>query len=403
MAENWKNCFEEELICPICLHVFVEPVQLPCKHNFCRGCIGEAWAKESGLVRCPECNQAYNQKPNLEKNLKLTNIVEKFNSLNLEKPPSVLHCVFCRRGPPLPAQKICLRCEAPCCQSHVQTHLQQPSTARGHLLVEADDVRAWSCPQHNAYRLYHCEAEQVAVCQFCCYYSGAHQGHSVCDVEIRRNEIRVSQTFLETWGCPAQLGCRASWLPSSLPCLLPEGLCLCRAETNPPWCSSSSTWSPCGRHVRWPLQPNSDGVSGCWGAPWGWRSVLWVLRSCLAMELAAPWAWAVQGRVEGLGWGGLEGLFPQFLLGCAAVWGRQGSHLCPRSGCPEIRLAGGTKQLQTWTPFIVRPMNVKLLALPTPSRRGRWPPSPSPLRWESFMSETHGSSLAGIRAWGFAK
>ncbi|KFP50914.1 putative E3 ubiquitin-protein ligase TRIM8 [Cathartes aura] len=128
MAENWKNCFEEELICPICLHVFVEPVQLPCKHNFCRGCIGEAWAKESGLVRCPECNQAYNQKPNLEKNLKLTNIVEKFNSLNLEKPPSVLHCVFCRRGPPLPA--------------------------------------------------------------FGCYYSGAHQGHSVCDVEIRRNEIR---------------------------------------------------------------------------------------------------------------------------------------------------------------------------------------------------------------------
>ncbi|MEJ1276297.1 tripartite motif-containing 8 [Cricetulus griseus] len=178
MAENWKNCFEEELICPICLHVFVEPVQLPCKHNFCRGCIGEAWAKDSGLVRCPECNQAYNQKPGLEKNLKLTNIVEKFNALHVEKPPTALHCVFCRRGPPLPAQKVCLRCEAPCCQSHVQTHLQQPSTARGHLLVEADDVRAWSCPQHNAYRLYHCEAEQVAVCQYCCYYSGAHQGHS---------------------------------------------------------------------------------------------------------------------------------------------------------------------------------------------------------------------------------
>ncbi|EHH19336.1 hypothetical protein EGK_20020 [Macaca mulatta] len=173
MAENWKNCFEEELICPICLHVFVEPVQLPCKHNFCRGCIGEAWAKDSGLVRCPECNQAYNQKPGLEKNLKLTNIVEKFNALHVEKPPAALHCVFCRRGPPLPAQKVCLRCEAPCCQSHVQTHLQQPSTARGHLLVEADDVRAWSCP-----RLYHCEAEQVAVCQYCCYYSGAHQGHS---------------------------------------------------------------------------------------------------------------------------------------------------------------------------------------------------------------------------------
>lgn len=338
MAENWKNCFEEELICPICLHVFVEPVQLPCKHNFCRGCIGEAWAKESGLVRCPECNQAYNQKPNLEKNLKLTNIVEKFNSLNLEKPPSVLHCVFCRRGPPLPAQKICLRCEAPCCQSHVQTHLQQPSTARGHLLVEADDVRAWSCPQHNAYRLYHCEAEQVAVCQFCCYYSGAHQGHSVCDVEIRRNEIRVSQTFLETRGCPAQVGCRTPRPPSSLPCLLAKGLCLCRAKTNPPWCSSSSTWSPCGRHVRWRLQPNSDGVCGCWGAPQGKGSVLWVLWSCLATGLAAPWVWAARGRVESLGWGRFGGAVSPVPAGMCSRFGDGGAAACvqgrvaPKSG-----------------------------------------------------------------------
>uniref|UniRef100_A0A493SSU0 RING-type domain-containing protein n=1 Tax=Anas platyrhynchos platyrhynchos TaxID=8840 RepID=A0A493SSU0_ANAPP len=37
-----KSNPEQELICPICLHVFVEPVQLPCKHNFCRGCIGES-------------------------------------------------------------------------------------------------------------------------------------------------------------------------------------------------------------------------------------------------------------------------------------------------------------------------------------------------------------------------
>ncbi|KAG2463377.1 E3 ubiquitin-protein ligase TRIM8-like [Erpetoichthys calabaricus] len=191
MAENWKNCFEEELICPICLHVFVEPIQLPCKHNFCRGCISEAWSKDTGLVRCPECNHAYNQKPVLEKNLKLTNIVEKFNALNVDKSPTVLHCIFCRRGPPLPAQKVCLRCNAPCCQSHVQTHLQQPSSNPGHFLVEAEDVRAWSCPQHDAYRLYHCETEQVAVCQYCCLSRcGANHNHSVCDVESRRNDMR---------------------------------------------------------------------------------------------------------------------------------------------------------------------------------------------------------------------
>ncbi|XP_076855576.1 E3 ubiquitin-protein ligase TRIM8b [Brachyhypopomus gauderio] len=196
MADNWKNCLEEELICPICLHVFSEPVQLPCKHNFCRVCINEAWAKDTGMVRCPECNNAYSQKPTLEKNHKLSNIVEKFNALNVEKTPAVLQCILCRRGPPLPAQKICLRCNAPCCQSHIQTHLQQPSSNAGHLLVDAGDARAWSCPQHDEYRLYHCETEHVAVCQYCCFSRCAvNHGHAVCDVEVRRSDIR--QTLMK--------------------------------------------------------------------------------------------------------------------------------------------------------------------------------------------------------------
>ncbi|XP_077406540.1 E3 ubiquitin-protein ligase TRIM8b [Vanacampus margaritifer] len=194
MAETWKNCFEEELICPICLHVFSEPIQLPCKHNFCRACISEAWAKDSTLARCPECNHAYSQKPNLEKNHKLSNIVEKYNALSVEKAsPPPPQCILCRRGPPLPAVKVCLRCNAPCCQSHVQTHLQQPCSALGHLLVEAEAVKAWTCPQHDEYRLYHCEAEQTAVCQYCCF-ARCHpsHGHAVADVELRRNDIRQS-------------------------------------------------------------------------------------------------------------------------------------------------------------------------------------------------------------------
>lgn len=196
MAETWRNCFEEELICPICLHVFSDPIQLPCKHNFCRGCISEAWAKDSSLARCPECNHAYTQKPSLEKNHKLSNIVEKYNALSVEKASTpTLQCILCRRGPPLPAVKVCLRCNAPCCQSHIQTHLQQPCSALGHLLVEAEAIKAWTCPQHDEYRLYHCEAEQTAVCQYCCF-ARCHpsHGHAVTDVELRRNDIRVRRT-----------------------------------------------------------------------------------------------------------------------------------------------------------------------------------------------------------------
>ncbi|XP_029031503.1 E3 ubiquitin-protein ligase TRIM8a isoform X2 [Betta splendens] len=191
MDESWKNCFEEELLCPICLNVFDEPVQLPCKHNFCRGCISEAWAKDGGAVRCPECNRDYEPKPALEKNFKLANIVKRFNALNAEKAPAALHCVLCRRGPPLPVRKVCLRCKEPCCQTHVQTHLQQPCAAPGHLLVDAEELSAWTCPSHEEYRLLHCEEEQSALCAFCCISRCAGQRHTVRDVDAQRVQMQA--------------------------------------------------------------------------------------------------------------------------------------------------------------------------------------------------------------------
>ncbi|KAM9364371.1 E3 ubiquitin-protein ligase TRIM8a [Pholidichthys leucotaenia] len=191
MDASWKNCLEEELLCPICLNVFEEPIQLPCKHNFCKGCISEAWAKDSAAVRCPECNHDYEQKPTLEKNFKLANIVKRFNALNTEKPAAVLHCVLCRRGPPLPVRKVCLRCKEPCCQIHIQTHLQQPCGAPGHLLVDLEELSAWTCPIHEDYRLLHCEEEQVALCPFCCITQCTNQRHTVCDVDTQRIQMQA--------------------------------------------------------------------------------------------------------------------------------------------------------------------------------------------------------------------
>lgn len=191
MNASWKNCFEEELLCPICLNVFEEPIQLPCKHNFCNNCISEAWAKDNTAVRCPECNHDFDSKPTLEKNYKLANIVKRFNALNTEKVPTVLHCALCRRGPSLPVRKVCLRCKEPCCQTHIQTHLQQPCAAPGHLLVDAEELSAWTCPSHEEYRLLHCEEEQVALCPFCCMSHCTNQRHTVCDVDTQHIRMQA--------------------------------------------------------------------------------------------------------------------------------------------------------------------------------------------------------------------
>lgn len=191
MDASWESSLEEELLCPICLNVFDQPIQLPCRHNFCKGCIAEAWAKHGAAVRCPECNHHYEQKPPLERNSKLANIVTRFNALRSGKAPAVLDCALCARGPPLPARRVCLRCKEPCCQAHVQAHLQQPCAAPGHLLVDAEELSAWTCPSHEEYRLFHCQEEQVALCPFCCISRCTNQRHAVCDVNARRLQIQV--------------------------------------------------------------------------------------------------------------------------------------------------------------------------------------------------------------------
>lgn len=112
---------------------------------------------------------------------------------------------------------------------------------------------------------------------------------------------------------------------------------------------------------------------------------------------------ALQGRVEVLDQGRLEGLSARFMLGYAAVCRRQKSCLHPRSSHPKIWLPGRTKRLHERTLSIVRPVNVKLPALLTASHWGRWPPSSSLRQWKSFVSETHDVSLVGIQAQGLAK
>ncbi|XP_072102022.1 zinc-binding protein A33-like [Mobula birostris] len=51
-AESWI----EEVICPICLDFFTDPVSLECGHNFCRSCITRCWDREE-KNSCPECRQ----------------------------------------------------------------------------------------------------------------------------------------------------------------------------------------------------------------------------------------------------------------------------------------------------------------------------------------------------------
>ncbi|XP_059813506.1 nuclear factor 7, brain-like [Hypanus sabinus] len=82
----------EEVICPICLDFFTDPVILECGHNFCRSCITRCWEREE-RNSCPECREEFADRT-LRVNRALANLSEKARKLNLNPKgkESKLHC-----------------------------------------------------------------------------------------------------------------------------------------------------------------------------------------------------------------------------------------------------------------------------------------------------------------------
>ncbi|XP_072893057.1 nuclear factor 7, brain-like [Hemitrygon akajei] len=82
----------EEVICPICLDFFTDPVSLECSHNFCRSCITLCWERQE-RNSCPECREEIADRT-LRASRVLANLSEKARKLNLnpKETESKLHC-----------------------------------------------------------------------------------------------------------------------------------------------------------------------------------------------------------------------------------------------------------------------------------------------------------------------
>lgn len=52
------NELEDQLLCPICLEIFKEPLMLQCGHSYCKSCLGSLLCNLDQQLLCPECRQA---------------------------------------------------------------------------------------------------------------------------------------------------------------------------------------------------------------------------------------------------------------------------------------------------------------------------------------------------------
>ncbi|XP_007573102.1 E3 ubiquitin/ISG15 ligase TRIM25 [Poecilia formosa] len=194
----------QELSCPICLQLYNDPVVLPCGHNYCRACISKsADSIDSGKepLRCPECREAYHGVDTLQKNFKLSNIVEGFqaSSQNIYeeiqdviKPtnPDADDVIFCDQciDDKTPAVKTCLKCEVSLCFRHLQKHNERESFKTHSLVEPLKDLGSRACPVHNLPLEYFCSNDMRSLCITC--LEGHDQNHDVLTFSVAEEEMR---------------------------------------------------------------------------------------------------------------------------------------------------------------------------------------------------------------------
>ncbi|XP_063785186.1 E3 ubiquitin/ISG15 ligase TRIM25-like isoform X1 [Pseudophryne corroboree] len=166
----------QELDCSICLSIYTDPVTLRCGHNFCRVCIDRALDTQegAGAYTCPECRAVWQERPVLQRNITLCNIVGRFLSTRPDQEETGIFCTYCVDSP-VPAAKSCLLCEASLCDKHLRVHsksaehvLCDPTTALGNR----------KCSVHKKVLEYYCTEDAACICVSCCVI-GDHRGHQM--------------------------------------------------------------------------------------------------------------------------------------------------------------------------------------------------------------------------------
>ncbi|XP_073504800.1 E3 ubiquitin/ISG15 ligase TRIM25-like [Phyllobates terribilis] len=166
----------DELNCSFCLSLYTDPVSLRCGHNFCRSCIVSVLdAQEAaGGYSCPDCRAEYPERPALEKNWKLRNIVERFSSTQPDMEATRIFCTYCTKSP-VPAVRTCLHCETSLCDDHLTAH----NKALDHILTEPTGSFGYKkCSLHKKVLEYYCPQDAACLCVSCCLV-GEHRGHQV--------------------------------------------------------------------------------------------------------------------------------------------------------------------------------------------------------------------------------
>lgn len=189
---------EDQLLCPICLGVFVQPVSTPCGHNYCMACLTSHWDSSSACF-CPVCKATFIHRPDLRVNTFISGLAEQFRTLQLcedeeERASSKVLCDICTVTQK-EAVKSCVECLTSYCESHLEPHWRV-SGLRRHTLIEplpSFDDRV--CKKHSQLLVLFCKNEGVLLCHVCS--SSQHSNHETVPLQQAFEDLRAQLGFTE--------------------------------------------------------------------------------------------------------------------------------------------------------------------------------------------------------------
>ncbi|XP_056406196.1 nuclear factor 7, ovary-like [Hyla sarda] len=182
---------KDELTCPICLNLFTDPVTLQCGHNFCQECM-KNFIDTRMLFEpytCPQCRAKFQERPTLQRNTALRNIVDHL-LFQEDQEGSEVFCTYCDCTPVV-ASKTCMWCKASLCDLHLTAHSKSPE----HVLIQP--TKSFSnikCTLHNMVLMYYCTNDTEFLCVSCCL-GEKHRGHQV---ELLDKAAKKEQEKLRT-------------------------------------------------------------------------------------------------------------------------------------------------------------------------------------------------------------
>ncbi len=157
MAAASSLLSKDQFLCSVCLDVFLDPVTIPCGHNFCKKCITENW-NINVQCRCPMCNKCFDRRPELHVNTLISEVAAQFRQSSVKEitssseqqqaKPGVVLCDVCAKSR-LKALKSCLVCRTSFCEIHLEPHHRFPGLRRHQLIDPVKDLEVTMCKAHK--------------------------------------------------------------------------------------------------------------------------------------------------------------------------------------------------------------------------------------------------------------